>query len=123
MGKRKLLRRKREMEKLALKVTPNAEVIELDLNAGNELSIMQEAVDGLIQPVDFAGFTMWVNEEGLLRNDLEHNFALMAFYPTPIMGNAVFTGGIDEEGNTLPLSESSAELVRGVFNSYRLLMA
>jgi hypothetical protein len=111
------------MKKLALKVTPKGEVTELDLNAGNELSILQEAVDGLIQPVDFAGFTMWVNEEGLLRNDLEHNFALMAFYQTPIMGNAVFTGGVDDEGNTLPLSERSAELVKSVCNSFRLLMA
>jgi hypothetical protein len=111
------------MKKLGLKVTPNGDVVEVDLGAGDELAIMQEAVDGLIQPIDYAEFTIWVNEEGLLRDDLSPNFALLALYRTPIMGNALFTGGSDENGNTLPLSEDSAKFVRGVCQSFQALMA
>lgn len=111
------------MSKLALKVTPSGEVTEVFLNPGSELKTMQESVDGLIQPIDFAGFTLWVNEEGLLRNDLEQNWTLFAFYPRPIMGNALVTGGVDDEGDTLPLSERYADLIRSVCSSYRALLA
>lgn len=109
------------MKKLALKIMPNGDTTELDLNAGDELSILQEAVDGLIQPVDFFGFTMWVNEEGLLRNDLQRNFPLMSIYSTPIMGNAVFTGNTDDEGNTLPLSEDSVERLQSMCRNFKTL--
>jgi hypothetical protein len=80
---------------------------------GNTLKVLQSAVDGLIQPVDLSdSLTVWVNEEGLFRNDFDVNLFATAIYhqafPTadnPLVGPAVFTGGSDDEGNTLGLSE------------------
>ena len=111
------------MKKLAVKVMPSGELTKIDLGEGDELSILQNAVDGLIQPIDFFGFTMWVNEEGLLRNDLTPNFAVRAFYSTPIMGNVIFTGAVDDEGDTLPLSEDVVKLIEAVCSSFRELVS
>ena len=110
------------MKKLALQVSPMGEVTELDISQ-DSLRTLQTAVDGLIQPVDFYNFTMWVNEEGLLRSDLERNLIALAFYPTPILGTIVFTGGVDEEGETLGLSEEPAKLIQAVAKSVREIVA
>jgi len=109
------------MTKLALMVTPEGKVSNLDLEL-NELKQLQEAVDGYIEAVSFTGFTMWVNEEGLFRNDLKPNAVAYGFYPTPIMGNIVFTGSTDDEGETLPLNEKDAKVIRRIAKNCRELM-
>lgn len=98
---------------IVVKADLTAEVI--DLGAAS-LGVLQKAVDGLIQPVDLSEtITMWVNEEGLLRSDLTPNPLATAFYAevyganTPIMGDVVFTGGCDEEGNTLGLTQEDVD--------------
>lgn len=111
-----------KMKKLALQVSPMGEITELDISQ-DSLKTLQTAVDGLIQPIDYAGFTVWVNEEGLLRNDLEQNLPMMSIYRTPIMGNAVFTGGVDSEGETLGLPEQYETLVRDICQSLRSLIS
>ena len=100
------------MSKIALVVREDFTMERLDV-AEDFLAKMQNAVDGLIQPVDLTpSLTLWVNEEGLLRNDLGVNmFASIMyqeFFRTPdlLLGNAVFTGGTDSEGETLGLSEA-----------------
>ena len=100
------------MSKLALVVRQDFSMERLDVEE-EFLAKMQNAVDGLIQPVDLTpSLTLWVNEEGLLRNDLGVNmFASIMyqeFFKTAnlLMGDAVFTGGVDPEGETLGLSES-----------------
>lgn len=96
---------------LVVKAELTAEMIDI---AEQELSKLQGAVDGLIQPVDLSPtITMWVNEEGLLRDDLKiHPLATLFMEElgsqTPIFGDVVFTGGSDEDGNTLGLT---AEIV------------
>tara|TARA_B110000503_G_scaffold65196_1_gene102506 strand:- start:4685 stop:5047 length:363 start_codon:yes stop_codon:yes gene_type:complete len=99
------------MSKIALVVRQDFSMERLDV-AEDFLAKMQNAVDGLIQPVDLtSNLTLWVNEEGLLRNDLGVNrFASIMyqeFFKTPdlLLGNAVFTGGTDPEGETLGLSD------------------
>ena len=78
---------------------------------GDELGQLQRAVEGLIQPVELTDIiTMWVNEEGLFQGGLSIHQLASAFMQeigseTPIMGNAVFTGGTDEDGNTLGMAE------------------
>jgi hypothetical protein len=106
------------------KMTKTAVIVRADLSTEilditeNELSQLQQAVDGLIQPVDIGPVTMWVNEEGLMRNDLKANWIASGFMKeigsgTPIMGDAVFTGGTDEDGNTLGMPEDAmSELLR-----------
>jgi hypothetical protein len=110
------------MTKLALMITPEGKVSELDIST-DELKKLQEAVDGWIEPVSFVGFTMWVNEEGLLRDDLVPNAVAFGMYPTPIMGNIVFTGETDDEGETLPLSEAHAKTLRRIAKDCRTLLS
>lgn len=111
-----------KMKKLALQVSPMGEVTELDISK-DSLRTLQTAVDGLIQPVDFYDFTMWVNEEGLLRNDLQRNLVALGFYPTPIMGTIVFTGLSDEEGETLGLSENNSNSIRAIAKRVQEMVA
>lgn len=103
------------------------EVIDLEAGEG-ELRQLQKAVDGLVQPLDLQeNITMWVNEEGLLR-DLPLNlmptmlFKEMFDQTTPILGDVIFTGGTDEEGNTeeLPLEAQMRlkEIVQAFHEQY-----
>lgn len=113
-----------QMEKLALMITPKGKVSKLDLNSSNELKQLQEAVDGYIEAVVLGpDLVMWVNEEGLLRDNLEVNPIASGFYPTPIMGNIVFTGGTDDEGETIGLSSRYDKIIRKITSQYRELMS
>ena len=108
--------------KLALKITPDGVATEIDI-ATDELKKLQDAVDGLIQPVDFEFgsryLTMWVNEEGLLRNDLEMNPVAFMFYSSPIMGNIIITGAPDEDGETTSLdSATEADVIKGLCEKF-----
>lgn len=111
-------------------MTKHALVIKADLTtqlidiAEQELSKLQAAVDGLIQPVDLSPeITMWVNEEGLLRDDLLPNPLGSAFMAevfnseTVIMGDIVFTGGVDEDGNTTSLSKGDVDKISNIVRS------
>ncbi|MGY3341153.1 hypothetical protein ACVW0K_007346 [Streptomyces filamentosus] len=55
--------------------------------------------------------TMWVDDEGAIANNpVENAFAALLIYRyaipnQPYFGNAVFTGGTDEEGETLGLTK------------------
>ncbi len=97
--------------KMAVVVKPDgdAEVIEFTDETG--LKTLQTAVDGYIEAVNLDDeFVMWVNEEGLIRNDLKSNWLGAILYnevfqiPNPIMGTVVFTGGADAEGYTKGLT-------------------
>jgi len=116
-----------EMPKHALLVKADLTYEGLDIAEG-ELKKLQTAVDGLIQPVDIGDtVTMWVNEEGLLRGDLRLNhLATMLMeeigYKTPIMGDVVFTGAPDEDGNTMEFpAQASYELIE-LIDSFRAVM-
>lgn len=109
---------------MALRITTEAKIEKLLLENDTELDQLQKAVDGYIEAVDLSpNLTMWVNEEGLLRDNLSVNPVAYAFYSSPIMGDIVFTGGTDENGDTLPLSEANAKLIRSVVKSCRALFA
>lgn len=72
---------------------------------------MQHIVEGLIQPVDIQDdITLWVNEEGLYRED--HNPLATRIAQTHINGPAFLTGGIDEDGNTLGLNPAYVSQVK-----------
>lgn len=90
-----------------------------DLNFRMEsLRSLQEAVGGWVQAVDFRDdLTMWVNEEGKLNNlplnpiatrIWTHFFGETDF----IVGNAVFTGGTDENGDTMFIGEEAETLLK-----------
>lgn len=81
---------------------------------GLTLEELQAGVGGgLVQLIQVSDtVTMWVNEEGLFRDDLELNDVATIFYHAlsgqdiPIMGPIVFTGGGDDDGETLPLTDT-----------------
>jgi hypothetical protein len=66
------------------------------------------------------GLDMWLDDEGLYNNETPNPAATMVahlygFTRQPYYGVVVFTGGVDEDGNALPLSDQTmrrlAELI------------
>lgn len=103
------------MEKaVIIKTDGTKEVVEFEL--GKSFEMLQEAVEGNFQVVMLKGqtFEMWVNEEGKLIG-LPQNPIATAIYSESygvtdvIMGNVIFTGGVDSEGDTLGLSDKQVE--------------
>jgi len=90
------------------------EVVEFDNSTCYEM--LKAGVGGWIECVRLpaTGVEMWVNEEGKLDN-LDQNpygTALWAdsYGPTDVtVGNIVITGGNDDEGNTLGLSDEKID--------------
>ena len=91
-----------------LSVEGNIEVIPF---VENQLKILQSAVGGYFEAITLApDLVMWVNEEGRMK-ELPFNQAAtsIAMKHVPgigfIVGTAVFTGGADDNGDTLGISE------------------
>ena len=95
--------------KTALRINTDFTTEILDLEA-DSLMQLQEAVGGLVQAIDLHDdLTLWCNEEGKLINGMlanvigthlyEKNFGMTDI----IMGDIVFTGGTDDEGDNLAL--------------------
>lgn len=88
------------------------------------LKTLQGAVGGWVQALTFQDFTMWVNEEGKLIDGMEPNVLATSMfidefnYQDVILGNVVFTGGADEEGETLPLDEKVMVLIEQLASKY-----
>lgn len=98
--------------KAALKVNTDFTTEVLDLNT-NEYNQLRDAVGGLIQPVDLKpDLTVWLNEEGKLIG-LPINLVATHMWDRSfgvgsdaLVGNCVFTGGTDSEGETIELSHA-----------------
>lgn len=118
------------MSKTAVVVNTKGEMSIIDI-AEDELTKLQSAVDGLIQPIDLdTHATMWVNEEGLFRSDLEMNEIATAIYAemygdiaNPLIGDAVFTGGTDEEGETLTLPQEYIDSLKKLTDDYQRMLS
>lgn len=93
----------------ALLIDTEGHAVELDLDA--EKNTLSKAVDGLIQAVDInQNLTMWLNEEGKLMGLPINSLGTAVFRRAHaiqdiIVGNIVLTGGVDEEGDTIGLTE------------------
>lgn len=94
--------------KTALRVNTDFTTEVLNLEE-NEYAQLRDAVGGLIQPVDLKpDLTLWCNEEGKLislpLNIIGTHLWERSFGQTDIiLGDCVFTGGTDEEGETMEL--------------------
>ena len=101
---------------MKLNVHGETQVVDLDAPEGS-LKVLQSAVDGWVQPVDLSEeMTMWVNEEGkligLIRNDMATKMFREVFGAVDvIMGDVIFTGGTDEEGETLGLTDTQVHQI------------
>ena len=96
------------------------EVIDLDAPQGS-LKVLQDAVDGWVQVVDLAPtLSIWVNEEGKM-NGMPYNGIATAIYQDRfgavdiIVGNAVLTGGTDDEGDTIGLTDEQVSRIERLF--------
>jgi hypothetical protein len=102
----------------ALVVSTAGIITEVDLD-NDSLKTLQTAVGGWIQAVDLnPTITVWMNEEGKF-NGMELNpyatliwGAAFGHGTDVIMGTAVFTGGTDENGETLAIGEIEEKAVR-----------
>jgi hypothetical protein len=89
-----------------------------------ELETLQDAVGGLIQAVDLTpSLTMWCNEEGKLIglpvNPVATAMWTRYFGETDvIVGNVVFTGGCDEDGNTTSILQEDADKIEKLCSTY-----
>lgn len=81
-------------------------------------STLSGAVGGMIECVTFSDtLTMWVNEEGKMCGLPVNEYATRLFVANfgpfdTIVGNAILTGGADDDGETLGLTDGQiADLV------------
>jgi len=76
----------------------------------NSYKTLSDAVGGYIECVGLEGVDMWCNENGIAEG-LPLNMVASAIYyeafnaSNPILGNVIITGGADEEGETLGLTD------------------
>jgi hypothetical protein len=81
---------------------------------GGTLSMLQTAVEGLVEYAradrDYLGFDadVWVNEEGLYRDDFTPNILASVIVGRPIVGPAVIALS-DSEGETIGLSDEQLD--------------
>lgn len=102
--------------KQALKVSVDGvtEVVDLDAPEGS-MKVLQSAVGGWYEAIDLNDeVTMWCNEEGKLEGLPTHVPATRIFQTTFntqdwIAGNIILTGGVDDEGDTLGLTDEQIE--------------
>lgn len=96
----------------AIRITTNNETIIFELKK-DSLEQLQHAVGGYIQAIDLSDeLTLWCNEEGKIMN-LPHNHRAQELWDKVfgagtdyIVGDIVLTGGADENGETLGLTDA-----------------
>lgn len=106
--------------KKAIQIKTDGTINVLDTTA-DSLETLQTAVGGWVQAIDLAtDMTMWCNEEGKLVG-LPHNPFAQYMWDTAfgahtdyIVGDIVLTGGTDEEGYTLGLTDEQEQIIRNI---------
>lgn len=98
---------------IIIKTTGETEIVDFSTDS---LAVLQNAVGGWVQAIDLNdNLTLWVNEEGKLdglpHNPLAQNFFDLRFGTGAdiIVGNAVLTGGVDSNGDTLGLDDDTVQ--------------
>ena len=111
--------------KTAFKITTDGWVTKLDLST-EPLATLQQGVGGLVQAVDLSErLTMWLNEEGKVLGQAHNPYGqffwdkLFGVHTDYIVGDIVISGGTDEDGNTLGLTEQQVEWVTYFVNRVR----
>ncbi len=106
-------------------ITPENSVVVAEMPVGDtaEYNFISTAVEGWVQMValtyDLTGVCLWVNEEGKL-NDLAYNpLATLIWeacfgFTDVIVGTAVLTGGTDENGDTLGLTDEQVKNILAI---------
>jgi len=105
--------------KKAIQITTLGEMIVIDLESESLLKL-QRAVSGWVQAIDLSDtVSMWCNEEGKMIG-LAHNPFGQAFWEKSygrtdyIVGDIVITGGVDDEGDTISLTDEQIVSITAV---------
>ena len=97
------------MKAYIIRTDLTSEIVEFE--KGESYALLSGAVGGYIECVNLRhDIDMWVNEEGkvldLVLNPVGTRIWTTFYGPTDtIVGNVIFTGGVDENGETLGLSD------------------
>lgn len=110
------------MTKAALVVKPDATYQVIDLDGG--LPVLQEAVGGYIENIDVPGMPMFVNDDGLALKLELNQFASGIYHAAfgttvPIAGPVVIYGGVDAEGENLPLPSHALQMATRLLDLYQ----
>lgn len=99
----------------ALRIDTEGKPTLLDLDAPEgSLTVLQTAVDGLIEPVRVSTmFDLYANEEGLFREDFTLNVWAKDMFGVTLLGPIVITGVTDENGETLGLDPVDVRILSG----------
>ena len=82
----------------------------VEFEFGKSYELLSNAVGGMIECVSLKDADLWCNENGIAEG-LELNMIASAIYSeafnasNPILGNVIITGSVDEEGETLGLTD------------------
>lgn len=99
-------------------VTTDNETTIVEFDKDNALKTFQTAVGGLVQVLSFKDdLEMYANEEGKIEGlpvNILATRVWIEFYGATdiIMGNVIFTGGVDDEGYTLGLTDERIEFLQ-----------
>lgn len=110
----------------ALEVTTEGKVKIINLLPDTQLEQVQKAVGGLIQAIRLDDdLTMWLNEEGKILKLPHNSFAQHLWdkkfgeHTDYLVGNIVLTGGADDEGETISLSDTQVVAYSLLFGAMR----
>jgi hypothetical protein len=82
----------------------------VEFEFGKSYELLSNAVGGMIECVGLKDADLWCNENGIAES-LELNMIASAIYSeafnasNPILGNVIITGSVDDEGETLGLTD------------------
>ncbi len=82
----------------------------VEFEFGKSYQILRDAVGGMIECVSLKDADLWCNENGIAEG-LDLNMIASAIYSeafnasNPILGNVIITGSVDDEGETLGLTD------------------
>lgn len=110
----------------ALKIAVDGKMEVVDFTNENSYRTISDAVGGWIEAVTLANdIVMWCNEEGkLIPLDVNHHASRLFVHAFGkidlIAGDVIITGGADEEGNNLGLTD---ERIDEITHYLKLMMA
>lgn len=99
----------------AVVITTEGEKSVVTFTIGDSYKILSDTVGGMIECVSLSeNEDMWCNDNGIAEGKPLNLIASAIYSETfnagnPILGNVIITGGADEEGETLGLSDELVE--------------
>jgi hypothetical protein len=107
---------------LFITVQPDGTTTEHNVE-GETYPVLRDAVQGVIEPVYYADDLCHYHNEEFLYAEGEVfdqiNFTVAKLSGALVYGPVIYTGGIDDQGETRGLSEPRAQLIREVAESIR----